>query len=138
MIIYDSKVRVRYGETDKMGYAYYGIYPQYYEIGRTELIRSFGLSYKKLEDEGIMLPVLSLDIKYLKPAFYDDLLTIKTKIIKLPSVRIEFEYEVYNQNNELLNTGKTTLVFIDAKTRRPRKAPEDFLLKLKGFFENKN
>lgn len=138
MIIYDSKVRVRYGETDKMGYAYYGIYPQYYEIGRTELIRSFGLSYKKLEDDGIMLPVLSLDIRYLKPAFYDDLLTIKTKIIKMPSVRIEFEYEVYNQNNELLNTGKTTLVFIDAQTRRPRKAPDDFLLKLKRYFVNED
>ena len=138
MVIFDSKVRVRYGETDKMGYAYYGIYPQYYEIGRTELIRSFGLSYKKLEDEGIMLPVLNLDIKYLKPAFYDDLLTIKTKLIKMPSVRIEFEYEVFNQNDELLNTGKTTLVFIDAQTRRPRKAPHDFLLKLKKLFETEN
>ncbi|MEN8121549.1 MAG: thioesterase family protein [Bacteroidota bacterium] len=135
MVIFDSKVRVRYGETDKMGYAYYGIYPQYYEVGRTELIRNFGLSYKKLEDDGIMLPVLSLDIKYLKPAFYDDLLTIKTKIVNMPVVRIEFEYEVYNQNNELLNTGKTTLVFIDAQTRKPRKAPEDFLRQIGEYFE---
>jgi len=134
MVIHETKVRVRYGETDKMGYAYYGIYPQYYEVARTELIRSFGLSYKKLEDEGIMLPVLSLDIKYLKPALYDDLLTIKTKIIKIPSVRIEFEYEIFNQNNELLNIGNTTLVFIDSQTRKPRKAPVDFLLKLKGYF----
>jgi len=136
MIIHESTVRVRYGETDKMGYAYYGIYPQYYEVARTELIRSFGLSYKKLEDDGIMLPVLSLDIKYLKPALYDDLLKIKTKIVKLPAIRIEFEYEVYNQNNELLNIANTTLVFIDAETRKPRRAPKSFLIKLKKHFEN--
>ena len=135
MISHNTTVRVRYGETDKMGYAYYGIYPQYYEVARTELIRSFGLSYKRLEDEGIMLPVLSLDIKYLKPALYDDLLTIKTKISKLPAIRIEFEYEVYNQNNELLNIASTTLVFIDAETRKPRRAPKDFLIKIKDYFE---
>lgn len=134
MIVHNSKVRVRYGETDKMGYAYYGIYPQYYEIGRTEMIRSFDLSYKKLEEDGIMLPVLSLEIKYIKPAFYDDLLTIKTKLVKMPSIRIQFECEVYNQNDELLNIGKTTLVFIDEKTRKPKMAPDDFLLKIKGYF----
>ena len=134
MIVHESNVRVRYGETDKMGYAYYGIYPQYYEVARTELIRSFGLTYKELEDEGVMLPVLSLDIKYLKPALYDDLLTIKTRIAKLPSIRIEFEYEVYNQNNELLNIGKTTLVFINADTRKPQRAPESFLKSIEKFF----
>jgi len=137
MVIHETKIRVRYGETDKMGYAYYGIYPQYYEVGRTELIRSFGLSYKKLEDEGIMLPVLNLEIKYLKPAFYDDELTIKTKLVKMPAIRIEFEYEVYNQNDELLNMGNTTLVFIDAKTRKPRKAPQDFLEQLDIHFRKK-
>jgi acyl-CoA thioester hydrolase len=135
MVIHESKLRVRYGETDKMGYAYYGIYPQYYEVGRTELIRSFGLSYKKLEDEGIMLPVLNLNIQYLKPAMYDDLLTIKTKLMKMPLVRIEFEYEVYNQHDELLNMGSTTLVFIDAETRKPKKAPIEFLNELKKYFE---
>ncbi len=135
MFIHESKIRVRYGETDKMGYAYYGIYPQYYEVGRTELIRNFGVSYKSLEDEGIMLPVLNLEIKYLKPAFYDDLLTIKTKLVKMPAVRIEFEYEVYNQHNELLNIGYTTLVFIDAISRKPRKAPQDFLEKLEIYFK---
>lgn len=135
MLVHETKLRVRYGETDKMGYAYYGIYPQYYEVGRTELIRSFGLSYKKLEDEGIMLPVLNLDIQYLKPASYDDLLTIRTKLTKMPLVRIEFEYEVYNQHGELLNMGSTTLVFIDAKSRKPKKAPIDFLQQLKKYFE---
>ena len=113
MIINESKVRVRYGETDKMGYCYYGVYAQYFEIGRTELMRQYGLTYKKIEDAGIMLPVLSLNVKFIKPAFYDDELTIKTYLTKLPLVRIEFLYEIYNQHNELLNNGETTLVFID-------------------------
>ena len=134
MLIHETKIRVRYGETDKMGYAYYGIYPQYFEVGRTELIRQYGLSYKSMEDEGIMLPVLDLNINYLKPAFYDDLLTVKTIVAKKPLVRIEFEYEVFNQNKELLTQGHTTLVFIDAKTRKPRKAPKYFLDKIEDFF----
>jgi len=134
MVIHESKVRVRYGETDKMGYCYYGVYAQYFEIGRTELMRKFGLTYKEIEDKGIMLPVLTLNIKYIKPAFYDDELIIKTFLTKLPSVRIEFLYEIYNQNNELLNTGDTTLVFIDSNTRKPMKAPSEFLEKLMPFF----
>ena len=134
MLIHETKIRVRYGETDKMGYAYYGIYPQYFEVGRTELIRQYGLSYKSMEDEGIMLPVMDLKINYLKPAFYDDLLTVKTTVTKKPLVRIEFEYEVFNQNQELLTQGHTTLVFIDSKTRKPRKAPKYFLDKIDEFF----
>ena len=134
MVINDSLVRVRYGETDKMGYCYYGVYAQYLEIGRTDLMRKFGLSYRETEDKGIMLPVLSLNIKYIKPAFYDDELTIKTFLTKLPNVRIEFLYEIYNQFNELLSTAETTLVFIDANTRKPKKAPDDFISKLSPFF----
>jgi len=136
MIIQESKVRVRYGETDKMGYCYYGIYAQYFEIGRTELMRRFGLTYKEIEDKGIMLPVLSLNVKYIKPAYYDDELTIKTFLTSLPSVRIEFLYEIYNQRNELLNRGDTTLVFIDALTRKPRKAPIEFLKTLAPYFND--
>ncbi len=131
----ETKVRVRYGETDKMGYVYYGIYPLYYEIGRTELMRNFELPYKKLEDEGIMLPVKSLDIKYYKAAQYDDLLTIKTTIKELPLARITFYYEIFNENKELLNEGTTTLVFVDEKTRRPRKAPQEMIIKIKPYFE---
>jgi len=130
MIIHNTKLRVRYGETDKMGYVYYGFFAQYYEVGRTEFMRNFGLSYKEIENNGIMLPVISLNIKYLKPAHYDDLLTVKTILEKIPAIRIEFKYEVYNQNNELLNIGNTTLVFVDEKTRKPRKAPTNFLIKL--------
>ena len=134
MVIHESKVRVRYGETDKMGYCYYGVYAQYFEIGRTELMRSFGLTYKEIEDVGIMLPVLTLNVKYIKPAFYDDELIIKTFLTRLPSVRIEFLYEIYNQNNKLLNTGDTTLVFIHSNSRKPLKAPEAFIKALTPYF----
>lgn len=130
----ETKIRVRYGETDKMGYVYYGVYPLYFEVGRTELMREFDFPYSKIEEMGIMLPVLSLDIKYLKPAKYDDLLTIKTTLKELPLARITFFYQIFNQNNELLNEGSTTLVFVDEKTRRPRKAPEDLLNSLNKHF----
>jgi len=130
----ETKIRVRYGETDKMGYVYYGVYPLYFEVGRTELMREFNFPYSKIEEMGIMLPVLSLEIKYLKPAKYDDLLTIKTTLKEIPLARITFFYQVFNQNNELLNEGSTTLVFVDEKTRRPRKAPEDLLNSLSKHF----
>ncbi len=127
MISHDSKIRVRYAETDQMGYVYYGNYATYYEIGRTELIRKCGISYKQLEEAGIMLPVSSLSVKYKRAAKYDELLTIRTTIEKLPNVRIQFLYEVYNEENQLLNDGEVTLIFVDSKTRRPKRAP-DFLL----------
>ncbi|HAN19856.1 MAG: thioesterase [Bacteroidetes bacterium GWC2_33_15] len=130
----ETKIRVRYGETDKMGYVYYGVYPLYFEVGRTELMREFNFPYSKIEEMGIMLPVLSLDIKYFKPAKYDDLLTVKTVLKELPLARITFYYQIFNQNNELLNEGTTTLVFVDEKTRRPRKAPEDLLKSLVKHF----
>lgn len=129
----ETKIRVRYGETDKMGYVYYGTYPLYYEVGRTELMRNFNYPYKKIEDMGIMLPVRSLEIKYYKAAIYDDLLTIKTTIKDLPGVKITFYYEVLNEKMELLNEGTTTLFFVDEKTRKPRKAPQDLVDQLKPF-----
>lgn len=131
----ETKVRVRYGETDKMGYVYYGNYPLYYEIGRTELMREFGYSYSKIEEMGIVLPVKTLDIKYHLAAKYDDLLTIKTTIKELPGIRITFYYEIFNEKNELLNEGTTMLIFVDDKTRRPRKAPDELLEKLKRYFK---
>lgn len=130
----ETKVRVRYGETDKMGYVYYGNYPLYYEIGRTELMREFGFPYSKIEEMGIMLPVKTLDIKYHKAAKYDDLLTIRTTIKELPGVRIHFYYEVLNDAGELLNEGNTMLVFVDENTRKPRKAPENLIKQLNKFF----
>jgi len=132
----ETKVRVRYSETDRMGYTYYGNYAQYYEIGRTDLIRQFGLTYRSLEDSGIILPVASLNIKYIKPSYYDDLLTIKTSIKERPGIKIKFDYEIFNEENELLNIGDTTLVFVDDKTRKPRKPPEKFMFEISKYFEN--
>ena len=122
--------RVRYGETDQMGFVYYGNYAQYFEMGRTEWLRKLGITYKKMEEDGIMLPVMNLNINYLKPAKYDDLLTLKTILIKLPSAKIEFSYEVFNEENELLTTANTTLVFVNMKTNKPTRAPEYVLKKL--------
>ena len=130
----ETKIRVRYGETDQMGYVYYGNYPLYYEVARTEMIRKLGWPYKKIEENGIMLPVLSLNVKYIRPAFYDDELTIKTRVRKIPGARIDFEYEVYNENKELINKGETTLVFVDMKTKKPTSAPQEFIDDIKRYF----
>lgn len=134
MYISETTIRVRYAETDQMGYVYYGNYAQYYEVGRVEALRQIGTSYKQMEEEGVMLPVYTSSTKYIKPAVYDDLLIIKTTIKTLPSVRISFDYEIYNQNQELLNTANTVLVFKNMKTNKPCKAPDSFLEKLKKFF----
>ena len=124
MYTFETSIRVRYGETDQMGYVYYGNYPLYYEVGRTEMLRSLGLSYRAMEEEGIFLPVNSINIKYIEPARYDDLLTIRVIIKELPTAKIHFYYEIYNEQKKLLNTGETTLVFVDAQTRRPHRAPK--------------
>lgn len=130
MISNKIQFRVRYGETDQMSYAYHGNYAQYFEMGRIEWLRELGVSYKKMEETGIMLPVINLNINYLKPAKYDDLLTLKTTLTKLPSVRIKFEYEIHNEKDELLTTATATLVFVNMKTNKPTRAPEYLLKKL--------
>ncbi|MDF2436471.1 MAG: acyl-CoA thioester hydrolase, YbgC/YbaW family [Bacteroidota bacterium] len=134
MYISETTLRVRYAETDKMGYVYYGNYTQYYEVGRVEALRSLGTSYKEMEDNGVMLPVYTCNLKYLKPALYDDLLLIKTTIKELPTLKITFDYEIYNQKNDLLNIGSTTLVFINMETNKPCRAPETFIDRIKGYF----
>jgi acyl-CoA thioester hydrolase len=130
----EIKIRVRYGETDQMGYAYYGNYAQYFEVARVEALRNLGCSYKKLEEEGIMLPVLSYAVKFIKPAYYDDELTIKVSIKEIPMARIHFTYEVYNEKDEMTTIADTTLVFINCKTNKPCPAPEHFLSVLQKFF----
>jgi len=127
MITNQTKLRVRYGETDQMGYVYYGNYAQYFEVGRVEWLRALGASYKSLEESGIMLPVIELNINYMKPARYDDLLTITTILSKKPLVKIEFDFEVRNEKDELLTTGYTSLVFMDMKKSKPIKAPSYLL-----------
>lgn len=134
MFSHSTKIRVRYGETDQMGYMYYGNYAQYYEVGRVEMLRSLGMSYSSMEADGIMMPVLELKCKYIKPAFYDQEITVKTIIKTLPGVRIFFEYELYNEKEELINIGSTTLVFVDMKKNKPTNPPENFMEKLSVFF----
>jgi acyl-CoA thioester hydrolase len=134
MLTSETKIRVRYGETDQMGYVYYGNYPLYYEVARTDMIRKIGWTYKEMEKNGIMMPVLTLNVKYIRPAYYDDELTIKVSVKNLPKIRMDFEYEVYNSDNELINKGDTTLVFVDMKTGKPTEPPQNFQEKIKPFF----
>ena len=134
MLRSETKIRVRYGETDQMGYMYYGNYAQYYEVGRVEMLRSLGMSYSSMEADGIMMPVLELKCKYIKPALYDQEITVKTIIKTLPGIRIFFEYELYNEKEELINIGTTTLVFVDMKKNKPTNPPENFMEKLSVFF----
>lgn len=130
----ELKLRVRYAETDRMGFVYYGNYATYFEVARVEALREMGLSYKAIEDSGIILPVLEFGIKYFKPAFYDDELTIKTVIKKMPATRIHFEFETFNEKNILLNVSHVTLVFVDSKSLKPCTAPAEFTEAMKKYF----
>lgn len=134
---FDYTLRTRYAETDQMGVVYYGNYPQYLELGRVEWLRAIGLTYKEMEAEGIMMPVVSLQIQYKKPALYDELITIRTKLKDLPSTKIEFDYEILNEKGELLSMANTILVFVDAKTFRPVRCPEKVLDLIRGAGEGK-
>ncbi|MFC6997788.1 acyl-CoA thioesterase [Rufibacter roseus] len=128
-------IRVRYAETDQMGYVYYGNYGAYYEVARTETFRQLGISYREMEKAGVMMPVLEMRSKYIRPARYDDLLTVKLFLKERPKgARILFEYEVYNEAKELLNIGETMMVFVDMKTGRPTPIPQDIHLKLDPHF----
>ena len=136
MIRHEFVNRVRYAETDKMGYLYYGEYPKYYEIGRAEMMRSLGFTYKVLEDEvGVMMPVVSLNIRYVRPAFYDEAITIRTELRRLPEKFITFHMELYNESAELVNGGSVKLCFVDIKTNETVSAPPILLDKLKPHFE---
>ncbi|MBW7674035.1 acyl-CoA thioesterase [Chryseobacterium chendengshani] len=129
MIHTTHTIRVRYAETDPMKYVYYGNYAAYFELGRVELFRSIGISYDEIEKLGIWLPVSDYNIKYLKPALYDQKLEIHTYVKKIPGVRIEFEYEIYNEEKIKITEARTTLFFLDAATNKVIKCP-DFLMKL--------
>lgn len=135
MIVSETKIRVRYGETDQMGYAYYGIYAQYYEVGRVETMRVLGFSYKEVEARGIMMPVLEYNITYKKPAYYDEELTIVTRIKEMPTgVKVNFDYECFNEKKELINTGFVSLAIIDKNTNKLCKLPDWFSSAMSKFF----
>ena len=130
-----TTVRVRYAETDQMNVVYHGNYAQYFEVARAECIRGFGFTYKEMESLGVMMPIVDLQIKFLRPAHYDDLLTIKTTLRELPTNhKIEFNHEVYNEKQELLTIGKVILYFIDVSTKARSTMPQIMFEKLLPFF----
>jgi len=131
----ETHVRVRYGETDQMGYVYYGNYASYFEVARVESLRQLGMTYKELEEMGVMMPVLENKSKYLAAARYDDKLRIVTSIKEKPGVRIRFEYEIFNEADKLIHQGETLLVFVNKASGRPCKPPEAFDKVLEPFFE---
>lgn len=125
-------VKVRYAETDQMGVVHHGNYAEYLEIARLDWLDQLGVSYKLLEKEGVMLPVYELNTKFIKPAYFDDVLRIETQLKELPRVKIEFSYQVFNQYDELITTAYTILVFMDSETKRPIRCPEYILNKIKN------
>lgn len=127
-----TTLRVRYGETDQMGYSYYGNYAQYFEVGRVEALRELGMSYKSLEDRGIMLPVSHFEVNYKAPARYDDPLEITTHVAELKGPRLVFFYEIH-VDNKLVANASTTLVFVTKETMRPIPPPKDFVDLLEKF-----
>jgi acyl-CoA thioester hydrolase len=136
MFTSETKIRVRYAETDQMNIVYHGNYAQYFEVGRVESIRQLGLSYKDVEASGVIMPVIEWTAKFIRPAHYDDLLTIRTTIKKWPvDYRIEFHQEVFNEQGKLLTTGKVLLYFLTADTRETTAMPEQMARTLRPFFE---
>jgi len=129
---HSSSFRVRYGETDQMGVVYHGNYAQYFEIGRTEWLRSMGITYKTMEKNGVMMPVISICSQFKKSAFYDEVLTVKTILKKKPGVKIEFDFEITNEKDEIITLGNVILTFINMKSNRPMRCP-DYLLEKLGF-----
>ena len=138
MFITETQIRVRYAETDQMNVVYYGNYAQYFEVARAESIRNLHFTYKEMEAAGVMMPVVEMQTKFLRPAHYDDLLTIKTILRELPSDhRIVFEHEVYNQEKKLLTLGKVILYFVKMGSFEKTQMPDGLRALLQTFFPEK-
>lgn len=135
MIIHDTRIRVRYGETDQMGFLYHAHYIDYFDVGRTELMRHIGIPNTEVEAAGTMLPVVHVEIDYKNPAHYDDLVTVRTMLKQLPGVKIRFDYEVYRENGELITTGAVVLAFMHTDTKKACRPPALLMDKLAPFFE---
>ena len=135
MYQFTTPIRVRYAETDQMGVVYYGNYAQYFEVGRVETIRSLGMSYKAMEDMGVMLPVIEMNIKYLRPAHYDEVLNIQSTLKELPTDhRITFHQEIFNEAGKLITNGTVWLYFLDKETRKRVSIPKELQEKLEKYF----
>ena len=134
MYTHETKIRVRYAETDKMGFVYYGNYAAYYEVARVEAFRTLNYPYREMEEEGVGMPVLEMSINYHKPGRYDNLLTVKLIVSEMPRTRIRFQYEVKNESNELINTGDTVLAFMSMNTGRSVKMPDRLKNSIAPFF----
>jgi len=135
MYTHSTQIRVRYSETDQMGFVYYGHYFTYYEVARVESLRALGYSYRQLEEAGYLLPVLENHIQYVQPAKYDELLTVKVIIPKPPSVRLFFDYEIFNSNGELINKAETVLVFLNKESNKPTRPPLFFQELFEDYFD---
>ena len=131
----ETSIRVRYGETDQMGYVYYGFYAMYYEVARVESLRQLGLTYREIEAMGIIMPVLENRSKFIAPGRYDEQLRIVTTLREKPGVRIRFEYEIFNEENKLIHEGETLLVFVDKQTNKPCRPPDAMQKVLEPFFQ---
>lgn len=131
----ETSIRVRYGETDQMGYVYYGFYAMYYEVARVESLRQLGMTYKEIEAMGIIMPVLENKSRFLAPGRYDEVLRIVTTLREKPGVRIRFEYEIFNEENKLIHEGETLLVFVDKATNKPCRPPRAMQKVLDPFFK---
>lgn len=139
MITHDTRVRVRYGEVDRMGFLYHSHYVELFDVGRSELMREVGIPNVKIEDAGIMLPVLKVDVNYRNPAYYDDLLIVRTSLAQMPGVKIKFDYEVFRtlesgQEGECITTGSVTLAFMHADTKRACRPPQALIEILEPYF----
>lgn len=130
-----TTVRVRYGETDQMGYVYYGVYAMYYEVARVESLRQLGLTYKEIEAMGVIMPVLENHSRFIAPGRYDELLTIVTTVREKPGVKIRFEYEIFNQESRLIHQGETLLAFVNQKSNRPCRPPQEMQKVLEPYFK---
>jgi acyl-CoA thioester hydrolase len=135
MYSHETFVRVRYGETDQMGYLYYGNYALYYEVGRAEAMRALGITYREQEAVvGVMMPVMTLQCRYLRPAKYDELVKVRSEVRQLPTDQMRFFHEIFNEEGKLLNAGEVKLAFVDMHTGKRCHAPDYLLDKLKPFW----
>lgn len=133
MFSHSYKIRIKYSDTDKMGFAHHSSYVKIYEDARWELLREIGIPYSKIEELGFFMPVIEMDFKFLKPAYYDELLTVTTTISELPKSRINFVFELKNELGETINTANLSCAFTDSKTSKPQRPPKVLIDMLKTY-----